>query len=736
MQNSGFGPDDSEGIMNSYLKSRRRLLLDMHIPDWDERFLADYDPAELARLYRLAGADGALLYCKSHLGLNYWPAPVGGVHRAARKRDLVGEAKVALEGQGIAVAAYHSVIFDSWAAQEHPEWIVVPASRSAGKEWTVLGHRYGTMCPNHPAYVDYEKAQISTLLERYAFDTLWLDMAFWTAVCVCDACAVRFRAEHGMEIPMIIDWAGTAWTTFQSARERWISGFAAELMDTARQVRPGIAVTHNLAPGLRGWFQAQRAQDSELDDFAAGDLYGGFDEQVFVLALMQGFRRTSIPEFMTTRTRDLFNHSSTKSEHEMLTQAFAAVAANAAFLFIDAVDPSGRLNEKVYERIGRVFDRTRAFESEAGGSEITDVAVYYSDDSRIEETGLGEAGTDDPRLDLLAEALPGGGSHHQDAVMGAVRALRRGHIPFSVVTRLDNERLGDFSVVILPDARRLSLEDVSALRAYVAGGGRLYASGASSLLLSNGSTTGDFALADVFGCHVDSTEEGVMVYVRPESPGIAAAVLPEPYLPIGRRIPRPSGSGAPLNLPRISAGPSARVLARITVPFGYPSDGTMAGRDFASIHSSPPWDDTIHPAIVVNDFGAGRVVYSCAPIETDPSPAHQAAFLHLLDHELELNSRLSAVGHPDVWVTGFDQPDRSRVVVSAIRLVDDAPSAREPIVVSVRVPEGFEVAAARHVASDDPCRWSVDGNIVTINLAVDVFEMVAIELAPVRQVDL
>ncbi|GAA3731229.1 hypothetical protein GCM10022239_04800 [Leifsonia bigeumensis] len=704
--------------MNAYLRSRRRLLLDMHIPDWDERFLSDYEPTELVRLYRLAGADGALLYCKSHLGLNYWPTPVGGIHRAAHERDFVGEAKAALEEAGIAVAAYHSVIFDNWAAEAHPDWRIIPASRAVGKEWTVLGHRYGTMCPNHPEYVDYEKAQITALLERYGFETLWLDMAFWTAVCVCEACATRFHAEHGMDIPKVIDWGDTAWCTFQSARERWISGFAADLMETARRVRPGIAVTHNLAPGLRGWFQTQRAQDAGLDDFAAGDLYGGFDEQVFVLELMRGFRRPALPEFMTTRTRDLFNHSSTKTQHEMLTQAFAAVAADSAFLFIDAVEPSGRLNEKVYERIGRVFGATRPFEAETGGSAIADVAIYYSDDSRIEEPGV----------DLVADAVPGGGSRHQDAVMGAVRALRRGHIPFSVVTRLDNGRLGEFSVIVLPDARRLSSEDVQALRAYVRGGGRLYASGRSSLLLSDGSTSGDFALADLFGCHKTGTEEGVMVYLRPETPGLVAAMEPEPYLPVGQRRPLPTGPGAPLGLPRISAAEGARVLARLTLPFGYPSDGSMTARDFASIHSSPPWDDTAHPAIVMNDVGAGRALYSSAPIESIDSPAHEATFLHLLADELGLDPRLSAAGHPDVWVTGFEQPDRGRIVVSALRLAGDASGVPVPMAVRIRVPEGSAVAAVRDVGSGEPFPWRVGGDIVTVGMAVDIFDMMAVEL--------
>lgn len=705
--------------MNDYLASRRRLLLDMHIPDWDDGFLARYDPAALARVYQMSGAGGALVYCKSHMGLSYWPSPVGGVHRAARERDLVGETKAALEAAGIGVAAYHSVIFDNWAAEAHAGWRVVPATRELGYEWALLGPRYGTLCPNQRDYVEYEKQQITALLDRYDFETLWIDMAFWTTICVCDACADRFRAEHRSEIPRRIDWRSAVWTTFQSARERWIAGFIDELQATARAVRPGIAVTHNLAPGLRDWSRGQRSEDARLDDFVAGDLYGGFDEQVFVLGLMRALRPGVRAEFMTTRTKNLFNHSSTKSQHEMLTQAYAAVAADTAFLFIDAVEPSGHLNELIYERIGGVFAATSAFDSELGGSEITDVAVYYSDDSRIDEAENGSP---------IGAPHGTGSSCHQDAVTGVVRALRRGHIPFSVVTRLDNDRLGDFSVVVVPDARRLSREDVAALRAYVAAGGRLYASGRTSLLFTDGTALPDFALADVFGCRVVGLETGLVVYVRPETPDLRAAAEPEAYLPIGQRRVSPAGSGTPLDLPRVSASENARVLARLTLPYGYPADGSLDAHDFASIHSSPPWEDTEHPTIVVHDFGAGRSVYSSAVLEAGGSPEHEESFRSLLRTELHLAPRLTARTHPDVWVTGFSQPERNRVVVSALRLVEEPPESLLLVTLCQQIPAGQEVSAVRDVRSGRPCRWRMVGDVADIEVPLELFAMVVVEL--------
>ena len=705
--------------MSGYLRTRRRLLLDMHIPDWDGRFLADYEPAELARLAAEAGIDGALIYCKSHLGLNYWPSPVGGIHRAARARDLVAEAKSRFEAEGVSVGAYHSVVFDNWAAENHPEWRVVPATRELGYDWTVLGHRYGTLCPNHRGYREYEKQQITALLDRYDFDVLWIDMAFWTAVCVCDACETRHRDEFGAPIPRVVDWSAPEWATFQSARERWLAEFVAEIVATAKSGRPGLAVTHNLAPGLRDWSRGQRAEDAAVDDFAAGDLYGGFDEQVFVIALMRGLRPGVLTEFMTTRTRDLFTHTSTKTEHEMTTQVLIAVAADSAFLFIDAVEPSGRLNPGVYQRMGRAFAAALPFEGELGGEEVTDVAVYYSDDSRIDEADDGSP----------VGAVHAGGSRHQDAVMGAVRALRRAHIPFSVVTRLDNARLARFPVLMVPDARRLSSADVDALRAYVAGGGRLYASGRTSLLLSDGTALADFALADVFGCHVIGSEEGSTVSLRPETDTLRAAAFPELTVPVGRRQPVPARPAPTLGVPRIAVEPSTRVLARLSLPFGYPSDGSLTDHDFASIHSSPPWEHTDHPTIVAADHGAGRSVYSIAALEAEGGPQHDETLLALLVGELGLAPRVTAVGHPDVWITAFHQADRSRMLVSALRLAEDPPEGSVPVTIRARPPKGSSVVAVRDIGSGRELAWRSEGGVVEVSAAVELFAMVAIELS-------
>ena len=123
----------------------------------------------------------------------------------------------------------------------------------------VLGPRYGTACLNHPEYRSYENAQITALLERYDFDALWIDMAFWTGVCICERCRERYRGETDDEFPLDVDWTSSTWARFQSARERWLKEWTLELFEVAHAVRPRIA--SDPQPRARGHRLGHRSED-------------------------------------------------------------------------------------------------------------------------------------------------------------------------------------------------------------------------------------------------------------------------------------------------------------------------------------------------------------------------------------------------------------------------------------------------------------------------------------------
>jgi hypothetical protein len=55
-------------MTSKYQQGYRRMLVDMHIPDWDLAFLSKYEPGAMAALFQRADLTSVMLYCKSHVG--------------------------------------------------------------------------------------------------------------------------------------------------------------------------------------------------------------------------------------------------------------------------------------------------------------------------------------------------------------------------------------------------------------------------------------------------------------------------------------------------------------------------------------------------------------------------------------------------------------------------------------------------------------------------------------------
>lgn len=658
-----------------YQRGYRRILVDMHIPDWDDAFLARYDPDQMTALYERAHASGVMLYCKSHLGLCYWPTSIGTMHKGLHGRDIVGDGVNGLRSRRMGVCAYYSVVFDNLAVATHPDW----RQRSVSGDDLQTASRYGLCCLNNLNYRAYELELLRELLGSYDFDALFLDMVFWRIVCACGWCRERYGAETGQEIPKTIDWTSPDWCRFQTARERWTAELTSELVGAAKAVRPELAVTHNLAPAMGNWTMAQPLSACAHDDFVSGDLYGDPVEQLVVSKAMLHLGATRPPEFMTTRCVGLPDHVRLKSEHQMAAQAMAAAATSAAFLFIDAIDPVGTASPPVYDIIGRCFEKIEPFEDYLGGNPIEDVAVYLSAESQMD---FAENGTP------LTEVKPPSRTYpHFESVRGACRALQRAHVPFGVITEPRLTELWRFRVVVLANVTRMTPREADAFRQYVKEGGRLYASRHTSLVDSTGVVHDDFMLGDVFGVRYAGEEPGAVVYSRPVDASLAASITPQELLSHAVAV-APYGAIAPLTgFPRLTEEVSGKTLATLTVPYGYPDRGTVTDRRWASIHSSPPWLDLDVPTVVTNDFGSGRVVYSVADLESDDGASEQA-FVALIRDLLDERQSFSSEGHPAVWISGFDQSDQHRVVLSFLHYPSDLPPASVPVTFAIQPPAG------------------------------------------------
>jgi hypothetical protein len=640
-----------------YATAYRRAVIDMHIPDWDDAFLSRFDAQRYVAMLVRAQAQSIVAYAMSHVGLFNYPTKVGRPHKNLGGRNIVQEIIDGCHTHGIAVVLYNSLIFDRTTADSHPEW------RMRAVNGTVHGKggRHGLVCPNSP-YREYVRAWVAEECRLFDPEGFRFDMTFWPAVCYCEHCKRRFAAEVGGAIPTTVNWLDERWVAFQHRREAWLGEFAAIATATVRALRPRASVEHQSSTYPLHWQFGVNAPLIPHNDFLQGDFYGDSWQGSFVRKLLEDLTPRRPFGFETSISAELADHTAMKPEALLEAKAAAAVADNAAFIFIDAIDPIGTLNPKVYDRMGRIFGRLMPYYAELGGRRVADVAVYYSLDSKFDFAGNGR---------------PVPGADTSDAHTRSVTAVTRGlgscHVPFGFITRSTLAHLDDHRVLILPNVNMMDDDELQAIRRWVRQGGRLLATGWTSMVDTGGRLRKDFGLGDVFGVTLKAPSWTAWPhYIAPR-----AGYQPDfgDFSPSYPAFARTTGQEV-----QTRPGAEVTVLATTTRVWlaGDPSR-------FSSIHSNPPWQPTDRPEVVLNRFGQGQAIYCASPLETIESLGGTVA---RLVRRLHGPFTFEADAPAAVELTLFHQPERHRYRLSLVNFQKDLPNIPVlDIPVRLRLPE-------------------------------------------------
>jgi hypothetical protein len=626
-----------------YATAYRRAVIDMHIPDWDPAFLSKFDADRYVAMLVRARAQSIVAYAMSHVGLFNYPTRVGRQHQNLKGRNIVQELIDRCRAREIAVVLYNSLIFDRATADLHPDWRMQAADGTVhGK-----GGRHGLVCPNSP-YRDYVRAWVEE--ECWLFDPegFRFDMTFWPAVCYCEHCKRRFAAEVGGGIPTTVNWLDERWVSFARQREIWLAEFAAIATDTVRALRPRASVEHQSSTYPLHWQFGVSAPLIRHNDFLQGDFYGDSWQGSFVRKLLEDLTPHRPFGFETSVSVELADHTAMKSEPLLEAKASAALADNAAFIFIDAIDPIGTHNPGVYDRMGGIFQRLMPYYSELGGRRIADLAVYFSLDSKFDFAGNGRSVAGADTTDA-----------HTRSVTAVTRALGSHHVPFGFITATTLAHLNDHSVLVLPNVNMMDDAEIETIRQWVRQGGRLLATGWTSLVDTRGRLRKDFGLGDVLG--VTLTTPSWTPWPHYIAPGGEGAFIFSEYSAGYPAFARTTGQEV-----AIRPGADATVLATTTLV--WPTSDTSR---FASIHSNPPWQRTSRPEVVLNQFGKGQAIYCASPLETIENLA--GAFVRLV-RRLYRRFAFEADAPAAVELTLFHQPERHRYRLSLVNFQKDLPN--------------------------------------------------------------
>jgi hypothetical protein len=692
-----------------YETSYRRHLIDMHIPDWDSRFLSQLDPEQYLRLLRTAGVDTAMVYASSCLGICYWPTRAGHMHSGIGGRDILGEVIDGCHDTGLNVVVYFNY-WSKWACEQHPEWRIIAADGRGTLEYLWTPGHYGVCCPNSP-YRDFVITQLEDLCARYDFEGMWIDMIFWPTICYCRYCQERYAMEVGGELPRVVDWRDPIWVRFQRLREQWLAELAAELTATVRRRKPKASIGHQCASWPLGWRTGLSEAFFREMDYVSGDFYGDALHQSFTCKVLYGLSERQRFEFMTSRCLDLSQHTTTKPRDLLRAHVYSALANNGAFLFIDAIDPLGTMDPRVYKLMGSIFEETHRYEGylQPGDEFCQDVAIYFNFESEIDLR--------DNNKDVL-EAAPR--SPLADSAMNAAKALIDHNIPFGVITKKNLRELPRYQVVVLPDVAMLDDDEVTAFEAFVRDGGGLYASKYTSLLSKNGKSQGDFRLADVLGVHfLGETVESV-TYMAPAGDGQSLFLHHTPEYPVAI-------SGTQL---RVGVDHGAGILATVTLPYTDPCDPAR----FSSAISNPPGIATDLPALTLRRYGGGHAIYAAGSLESVTTDTHRAIFAGLIRRLAVRPFAFESDAPKSVELTLFRQPDQQRYILNLLNYQAELPNISVPDI-GVRLwLDGKRVSRVIRLPNEQPIPFEVREDCVSFTTpTVETFEMIAIDTLPEKE---
>ncbi len=428
----------------------------------------------------------------------YYPSKFPLQHRAEflGSRDLYGELAKAAHDDGLVVIAR----MDSNRTSEdffkaHPDWFT---RDSAGNPYRAAD-KYIT-CVNSPYYDQYLPSVLTEIIERshpegFA-DNSWSGLGR-DSICYCDNCKRKFRDQAGAALPSKHDWQDPAyrrWIDWNYARrlEVW------DLNNRTTKAAGGPAClwfgmnSGSITSQSRSFRDCkaifERAEMVFLDHQARGP--AGFEENADTGKLVHGVLGWDklAPESMAM--------------YQAGRNSFRVASKPAAEARMWMIEGFAGGIQPWWHHIAAYHEDRRMYQTAEPLMKWYTANEHYLVNRRpLATVGIAwsQRNTDFYGQDRAAELV--------DApYRGFTESLMRARIPY-VPIHIDHleREAANLKVLILPNLAVMSDAQCAAVRKFVAAGGALIASGATSLYNELGDPRKDYGLADLFGAHHTGT---------------------------------------------------------------------------------------------------------------------------------------------------------------------------------------------------------------------------------------
>lgn len=454
--------------------------LSANAPDAFTRWNAE----ELADEIVSTGVNFVAIFAENQHGYAYFPSKVAPVHPSLGGRDYTGSMVDALHRRGCTVITYVNFM-NIDQRSKHPEWWQRQAD---GTE--VYNSGWGVPCPNSPIK-DYMKSLVVEIAQLYPTDGFFFDMyAYNHNGCWCDFCRAKWQKQTGLPFPMAPAWGTELWAKYLEFRAQSAIDTMTEIRDAAMAVRPNLIWCTHCGP-QQNWQAGTAKLQAKVDTMVQSEVGTRGGKGLW----MAGQRAKVLVPFTdkphATILADIHLYWDKPKgwfyipwAPENVQRQVAEIVAHGSWPDIYTEPyPDGRNNPYTTEGVKAGIQLARQFEPYLLNREsVKNVALHYS---QLAQDFFG-------REDA---------SNYHYSFDGAYKALMENHIPFDVV--LDEQILDgsirQYDVLVLSNSAVTSEAMNRSLRAYVEGGGSIFATYKTSLMDEIGRQRKDLALADLFG---------------------------------------------------------------------------------------------------------------------------------------------------------------------------------------------------------------------------------------------
>jgi len=381
----------------------------------------------------------------------------------------------------------------------------------------------------------------------------------------------------------------------------------------------------------------------------------------------------------------------------MLTQAFIAIANGVAVAMGDFMHAEGYFYDEVIQRFREVLAQVKAREEWLVGAEpINFAGLYLSEDTK----------------DLYEMKLPYRYTEHFE---GAFRALLEEHVPFGIVHHRNLEEVfkKGLKVLVMPNAACLDEKIADDIRKFVKSGGGLVATYETSLYDEIGNMREDFLLSDVLGATYcgDTGYWQDFIELREKHPITNDLSREIPIQHVGSQL-------------KVRVKPGTKVLGRVIYPYWKNDFYKYVGLQH------PPGIPTELPSIIINKYGAGRVVYFPNRIDAVYASLNLPEARRLLVNAVRWAAKeqiLELEAPTCIETTLFAQKEKSRIIV---HLVNVQPTEETIPVTNIKAKIRVEKPVKKIYLAPDmtELKYKIEKNLVEVQIPkVEYHQMIVIE---------